>query len=302
MIKRIFSATLSFTDRIVAETNERRELERLRQFYAECSYGRWDLQIDYVGKVVVPFPQTVSMKLALDEIAKTHDFSAYDYIMPFPIPTGLRVSNYTTPQGKVLGTQWLYPLARTVLHEATHTIAKVMEGDLLRADGTTERYGDIFDVMGGSTKGITGHFSAPTKDRLGIFSVEEIIDVQQSGVFKLTAFESLGGLKTFKIARPDGWTVYAEWRQRIGFDDFLQWERQYPGITNVYNGILIHKSKPTGGSHMQQTLIDATPASGTPEAINAAWGVGSKYIDPIGGFTIEPICKSDKGIIVEVVL
>jgi uncharacterized repeat protein (TIGR01451 family) len=152
----------------------------------------------------------------------------------------------------------------------------------LGSNCTTDEYGDPMDTMGWST----GHYNAFQKERLGWLNYgtsPPITTVQADGTYSLEPYETVGAnpkaLKVPKATDPatgkKTW-YYVEFRQAIGFDNFLG------GNSNVLNGVVIHTGSES--SPNSSDLLDMTPT--TSSMSDPAQTVGKSFTDPDAGVTI----------------
>lgn len=147
-------------------------------------------------------------------------------------------------------------------------------------------YGDTMDIMGAA--GVNGHFGAHNKQLLGWLSPDagEIITVSEEGSYILEPYESASqsGAKGIRVRRgTDSVTgeplwYYIEYRQPIGFDDFLS------GKTGITDGVVFRLAAESD-IHSSQ-LLDMTPSSYWVDMDDAALAVGSSYTDINAGVTI----------------
>jgi len=86
-------------------------------------------------------------------------------------------------------------------------------------------YGDTLDFMGNSNYVTGGHYNAFQKERLGWINYSAqppIQTVTGSGTYSLSPYEGQDGLtKALKIPATNGAYYYVEFRQPVGYDNFL---------------------------------------------------------------------------------
>ncbi len=151
---------------------------------------------------------------------------------------------------------------------------------------TTIEYGNPLDIMGNPS---SGHFNAFQKERLrwlGYSGSPPITTVQADGTYWLDPLEPGGtnpkALKILKSTDPTTGSrtwYYVEYRQAVGFDNFLS------SNSNVRNGVVVHTgSESTGNS---SNLLDMTPE--TSSWSDPALLVGDNFYDPDAGVTIATV-------------
>lgn len=151
----------------------------------------------------------------------------------------------------------------------------------------TVEYGDRLDIMGFSR----GHLGTFQKERLawlGDGAPFPVVSVEAGGTYLLDAYEAdtgsgPKGLKVLRSIDPvtgaREW-YYLEYRQAVGFDDFLA------GNTNVLNGVVIRTASEASAN--SSFLLDMTPGSvtGSPDFLDPALTVGESFSPPDGDLTI----------------
>jgi len=291
------------------------------EFMLENSFGRTWLNGEVHGWFTLPFErptdssttckQTVVAAAAQEvAIAAGVALSAFDrYIYVFP-----QTSCFPSGTGTVGGSPsqtWIngyYFQLKTVAHEVGHNLglyhagAQDCEASTLGTDCRISPYGDTMDVMGNKS---TGHFGAYKKERLGWLDSESgtIVTAVNGGAYTLEAYEpslhyAPKALKVFKDANPEtgepSW-YYLEYRQALGFDDFLA------GNTNVLNGVVVRVATETATpSSVSSLLLDMTPESSTFDMGDPALVVGQSFADPVSGVTLTSHAGVDGTAIVEV--
>lgn len=265
------------------------------QFYAEASYEKTSLAGEVVGWFTIPMNSTVCDGWALAGHAKVAataagvNLSAYTrYVYAFPGNAcgwwGTGTVGGNPSQAWVNGTL----VFQVVGHEMGHNFGLFHSRSVdcgsttLGSACTTDEYGDPLDVMGSST----GHYNAFQKERLGWLNhgtTPPITTVQTDGTYGLDPYESNNGnpkaLKILKATDPTTgaktW-YYVEFRQAIGFDNFLA------GNSNVLNGVVIHTGSESDAN--SSNLLDMTPT--TASMSDAALIVSKSFSDPEAGVTI----------------
>ncbi len=192
---------------------------------------------------------------------------------------------------------------RTVAHELGHCLglyhATAMDchPNTVGSSCPTVEYGDIVDMMG--KPGITGHFHAYQKERLGWLNYgasPPATTVQSSGIYRIDPYESVGStskaLKILKSTDAYGrktW-YYVEVRRPIGFDSFVS------SNSAVMNGVIVHMCTETGGydNYLLDITGDSTSWSDAPLT------VGHSFNDPNTGMTITPVSVDNTGAAVNI--
>lgn len=169
--------------------------------------------------------------------------------------------------------------------------------DTLGTDCQQSEYGDHFDIMGNYT---TGQFNAFQKAQLGWLDYgvsPSVTSVEISGTYTLEPYELAGeaarAVKILKEIDPitgaKSW-YYLEYRQAVGFDDFLA------GNDNVVNGVLSHLG--TDSDRNSSQLLDMTPESdpnGWYDWEDAALEAGMTYSDPVAGLIVTTLWTDGSG-------
>ncbi len=279
------------------------------QFYLEASYQKTSLTGDVVGWYTIPMNSTVcdGWKLASD--AKSAATAA-----------GVNLSAYTRivyvfqnacgwwGTGTVGGNPseaWVNGslVLQVIGHEMGHNFGLFHSRSIdcgsttLGSNCSTDEYGDPLDVMGFST----GHYNAFQKERLGWLnygSSPPITTVQADGTYWLDPYETVSSnSKALKIQKATDPTTgkktwyYVEFRQAVGFDNFLA------GNSNVLNGVVIHTGSESDPN--SSDLLDMTPT--TASFSDPALVVGKSFTDPNAEVTIETTWASGTSASVAVV-
>jgi hypothetical protein len=268
-------------------------------FLMENSFGRTRLTGDVEGWYTLPLTTGCSgsqIASAANELAGA-DPAGYDSVIyVFPRTTACSWTGMATVGGSP-GRVWINGrlITQVVGHELGHNFglrhSHGLEcGDMRVGSGSecqTVEYGDRLDIMGFSR----GHLGSFQKERLawlGDGAPFPIASVEAGGTYLLDAYETdtgsgPKGLKVLKSIDPvtgaRDW-YYLEYRQAIGFDDFLA------DNTNVLNGVLIRTASEASAN--SSFLLDMTPASasGTVDFLDPALGVGESFSPPEGDLTI----------------
>ena len=141
--------------------------------------------------------------------------------------------------------------------------------------GVLQEYGDLFDSMG-VPGGSTSHFNARLKNLLGWIPSADAPLVVTNGTYRLAAHDhpNATGLRALRLARNDGKTYWAEFRN--GFNN--RW---------VTNGVTLR----WGGSGAENTLlIDTTPGTAVARD-DAPILIGRTFSDRCLDLHITPLGK-----------
>jgi hypothetical protein len=142
-----------------------------------------------------------------------------------------------------------------------------MEGDNCSVDP----YGDIYDVMGGSSNDWPGSLNSAQADRLDVLAPGQqqvlVSNDSPSGTFRLLPMSGLTGLRAIKVVVPrnplspawfTGGEYWLEYRTFTGRDTYLGgiWPWPSPGLTLRREG--------DAGSDYTSLLLDGRPGDGEP--------------------------------------
>lgn len=276
----------------------------VNDFFKESSFGQTWLAGEVYGWYTLPFDQpTDSTTCKIAEVARLAQeaarnagvnlsaFNRYIYVFPqtpcFPSGSGTVGGN---PSEAWINGSWFR--LKTVGHELGHNLGLFHSAALecgettLGCDFVVYPYGDTMDIMGNQS---VGHFNAFQKERLGWLdpNLNDIITADRSGAYTLEAYETdrdatPNALKVLKDTDPvtGGKTwYYIEYRQALGFDDFLA------GNSNVLNGVAVRMANESDPG--SSVLLDMTPDS----SLTWDWGdpalvFGQTFSDPENGILI----------------
>ena len=289
------------TDLVFGEVNN---------FYQENSYGKTWLSGQVLGWYTLPLSNQVcdsasqrdeADALALQDGVDVNDYQRIIYI----------VSGTACLEGGI-GTMDTLPTrayihntvdARVIAHELGHNLglyhAHALDcGDVTLGSNCREmEYGDTYDVMGVTDM---GYLSAYNKEQLGWINgtnEPKVQKVTSDGTYTLTNYESIDPNQTITLKIPRGTTsanglpewFYVEYRQAIGFDQFLD-ERSYKMYRgDVTDGIVVRIAEQGGQA---SSLLYMNMAStynevfGQKDWLDPALPVGNTYTDPETGITL----------------
>ncbi|MGP8306656.1 Ig-like domain-containing protein [Vibrio sp. YIC-376] len=295
------------TDLVFGEVNS---------FYQENSYGKTWLSGQVLGWYTLPLSNqvcdTASQRDEADALALQDGVDVNDYQRIIYI-----VSGTACLEGGI-GTMDTLPTrayihntvdARVIAHELGHNLglyhAHALDcGDVTLGSNCKEmEYGDSYDVMGVSAM---GYFNAYSKEQLGwINNTNEpkVQKVTNNGTYTLTNYESTDPNQTIALKIPRGTTsanglpewFYIEYRQAIGFDQFLD-DRSYKMYRgDVTDGIVVRIAEQDGQA---SSLLYMNMAStynevfGQKDWLDPALPVGNTYTDPETGITLNLVSTS----------
>lgn len=279
-------------------------------FDMENSFQQAWLTGDVYGWYTIPMSSTVCDQSTLASYANQaataagailSQYTRYVYAFPQNACTwwGLSTVGGNPSQAWINGSLAL----KVVSHEMGHNFGLYHSHSLdcgtttLGSNCTVSEYGDTLDTMGNPS---AGHFNAFQKERLGWLNYgasPPITTVQSNGTYAIAPYESVGtnpkALKILKSTDPttgaNTW-YYIEYRQAIGFDNFLSTN------SNVLNGVVVHTGTDSSGN--SSDLLDMTPA--TSSWSDPALDVGQSFYDPDSGVAIVPISVSSNSATVSV--
>lgn len=163
---------------------------------------------------------------------------------------------------------------------------------------TVSQYGDFLDTMGNRNP---AHFNAFQKARLGWLN--GLFSADTDGTYVLESYETAPGanpkalrvLKSIDPATGQKAWYYLEYRQAIGFDDFLATNN------NVQNGVIVHTGTDSDGNSSH--LLDMTPNSDPwNDWDDPALMTGDSFTDADAGVTIATSWSDGNAVAVDVAL
>ncbi|MBS3798763.1 Ig-like domain-containing protein [Pseudoalteromonas sp. BDTF-M6] len=293
----------------VAEANDM-VFGTVDDFYRENSFGQTWLSGQVVGWYTLPVSNQVcdypGVQDAADQkaIASGIQLEQYDRIVYLMTKTGCG----STGQGSMQGTPsraWINGnfSAKTTAHELGHNLGLYHSRGLdcgektLSEQCTTREYGDSYDAMGGSD---IGYFNTFQRERLGWLEgahAAKTIEVTQSGTYSITNYETQSNEPvTIKVPRgvdpatgKKSW-FYIEYRQSVGFDDFLDARSYQFYRDDVTAGIIVRTALEGDGRSSNLLHLKAGSefyqVAGRNDWHDPAMPVGDSFTDPLSGTTI----------------
>jgi hypothetical protein len=177
-----------------------------------------------------------------------------------------------------------------VVHELGHNFGlphnavwKAWDGSVI-GPGTEMTYADSYDPMGGGGDDPRNHFSVRSKALLGWFGPKDILNVTNSGRYRIYAEDLPGaaGARGLRIGRDATHEYWVEFRQLISENPYLM------------NGVRILKchADVSGKVDMTLNLLDMTPDSPLG-CKDAPLLLGRTFCDDKSGIYITPVSKGN---------
>ncbi|GAA0789393.1 Ig-like domain-containing protein [Marinobacterium sediminicola] len=284
---------------------------QVSDFLRENSNNQTWLSGDVTGWYTLPLSSTscdyVSIANLANEAAAqagvdTSGYNRYLYVFP---KNSCSWAGLGTMGGNP-GTAWINGSFRLniVAHELGHNFGLYHSkssdcGATAVGDNcSVSQYGDLLDTMGNRNG---AHFNAFQKARLGWLN--GLVTAETNGTYELEPYETAPGtkpkaLRVLKEVDPvtgqKSW-YYIEYRQAIGFDNFLATN------TNVQNGVVVHTAKDADGNSSH--LLDMTPSSDPwDDWADPALMTGDSFTDSAAGVTISTLWNDTNGVAVDVAL
>lgn len=278
-------------------------------FYRENSYQQTWLTGDVKGYFTLPINSGDCDGSQISLYAKRAatnagiNLSAYNKYMYF-FPT-MPACSYGG-RGTIGGNEtWIngYLHLGTISHELGHNFglyhARALEcGTQVTGNNCSIiEYGSNVDAMGKS--GVTGHFHAFQKERLGWLnygSSPPVTTVQTSGNYLIAPYSTYDfGTKALKILKStdssgvNTW-YHVEFRRPNGYDKIIS------SNANLMNGVIISQNK--DGNGQENYLLDMTPESASWD--DPALIVGRSHTDAAAEITITLVSFDSNGAVVNV--
>lgn len=274
-------------------------------FYRENSFGQTWFSGQVVGWYTLPVSNQVcdyqGVQDAADQkaIASGIQLEQYDRIIYMMTKMDCGTIGSATMQG-MPSRAWINGklTAMNIAHELGHNFGLNHSSALdcgdktLSEQCTTLGYGDTYDVMGGSE----GYINTFQKEQLGWLEgshAVKTIEVTQSGTYTITNYETQSNDPvTIKVPRgvdpatgKQSW-FYIEYRQSVGYDDFLD-ERSYKFYRgDVTAGIIVRTALEGDGKSSRLLHLKTDVEDNYNDWLDPAMPVGGSYTDPISGVTI----------------
>ncbi len=304
--------------------------DSLKDYWDEVSYGQTTLTGDTLGWFTLDYPGWESCNIydirlnALAAAAASVDVTEYNRIFLRIVKPpecnitaagqGSGCTSILIPGGGIMeaSTSWNYVDSSGVIyHEGGHNLGLPHANsedhgstDIIGSVGvygTQTEYGDLFDVMGSSSR--TGHHNAMYKHRLDIITDADVIDVTTTGTHIIEPLTVAGtGKKALRIFRGSNWLgasgsppirkeyLWVETRKDTGYDSNIR--KTGDNADTVYGGALIHiDHNYTIKSH----VLDMHPGTSSLEFQDASLVSGETFTDPYTGISIDHDGVSNPG-------
>ncbi len=284
---------------------------QVSDFFRENSNDQTWLSGDVTGWYTLPLSSTSCDHYSIANLANeaaaqagtdTANYDRYVYVFP---KNACSWSGLGTMGGNP-GTAWINGSFRLniVAHELGHNFglyhskSQDCGASAIGDSCAVSQYGDLLDTMGNRNG---AHFNAFQKSRLGWLN--GLVTAESDGTYTLEPYETAPGtnpkaLRVLKGIDPTtgqkDW-YYVEYRQAIGFDDFLATN------DNVQNGVIVHTATDADGNSSH--LLDMTPDSDPwDDWADPALMTGDSFTDADAGVTISTNWSDSNGVTVDVAL
>ncbi|WP_199775724.1 Ig-like domain-containing protein [Pseudoalteromonas sp. T1lg22] len=275
----------------------------VNDFYKENSFGQTWFSGQVVGWYTLPLSNQECNFLAVQDaadqkaIASGIVLSNFDRIVYLMTKTACTSSGQGTMQGSPTRA-WINGnfSAKTTAHELGHNLGLYHSRALdcgAKAIGEqckTLEYGDTYDAMGGPD---IGYFNTFQKERLGWLEgahAAKTIEVTQSGTYSIANYETQTNQPvTIKVPRGIDSTTgkkswfYIEYRQSVGFDDFLDARSYRSSRDDVTAGIIVRSAIEGDGRSSNLLHFKPEPDSSFNDWFDPALSIGGSFTDPVSG-------------------
>ncbi|MGR5276418.1 Ig-like domain-containing protein [Vibrio rotiferianus] len=282
----------------------------INNFYREASFEQTWLSGEVAGWFTLPLSNQVCDFTAVQNAADDKAVAAgvplanYDRIIYLMTKTACGVAGSATLQGIPSRAHINGDFSATnITHELGHNFGLHHSRALDCGDETLgsqceiREYGDTYDVMGGPD---IGYFNTFQREQLGWLDGEhssKTIEVTQDGNYSIANYEVQSDQPiTLKVPRGLDSTTgmmrwfYIEYRQSVGFDDFLDGRSYSFYRGDVTDGIIIRSA--TDGDARSSSLLHFKTDSeykavfGRNDWFDPAMPVAGTYTDPDSGVTM----------------
>jgi hypothetical protein len=273
-------------------------MQKVDAYYREVSYGKLSIETTITPTLRLPrtaawyvIPRNHSQR---DEdahaAAKAAGFDTANFdleILTFSSAAGTDGAGTFRGKGVVLAAPFEFGGA---IHELGHNFGlphtdlwKAWDGSVIGA-GTPIHYADNYDPMGNGGADPRNHFSVRSKALLGWLGPNGVINVTQSGIYRIYA-QDLPGVaepRGLRIARDAANVYWVEFRQLIVENPYMM------------NGVRMHRcyADESGQVDMTLNLLDMTPGSPLG-CIDAPLLIGRTFSDDESGIYITPLGKGN---------
>ena len=287
--------------------------DSVNAFYRENSFGHMSLvghfdaeNGDVFGWYTLPYnvgcddnPAIYENEIEAVAARNGYNSSNYDNViigLSTVIPGCERVAGFSGDGKRAYILSTSFPVG-TVVHEIGHNMGlghaksywctDAQNNPVILSDTcTVGEYGDGFSVMGHSSN--KKHFNNAQKQTLGWFHDNNILNVTESGVYRIAPIEiNSDQVQLLRIPKErdaqGNVTAYFtfEFRQPFGFDNFPV---NAPAVTGVTAHIA--RQEQEGGGWLTTYLLDSMPATGYQDA---PFQVGSIFREPSSWFTMQVV-------------